>query len=61
MASVRCAALAQEALELAASTSPERQRPRVGAAGLLVGGALEALDEGLHVRVELDGAETWRS
>ena len=50
------AALAQEALELAREHVAGRERARVGAARLLVGGALEPLDERLHVRVELDGA-----
>ena len=50
------AALAQEALELAREHVAGRERARVGAAGLLVRGALQALHEGLHVGVELDGA-----
>ena len=49
------AALAQEALELAGEHVAGRERPWVGA-GLLVGGLLEPLDEGLHVGVELDRA-----
>ena len=55
------AALAEEALELARQHVAGRERARVGAARLLVGGALEALDEGLDVRVELDRAGDLRS
>ena len=50
------AALAQEALELAGEHVARGQLGRVGARLLLVGGALEPLDERLHVRVHLDGA-----
>ena len=47
-------ALAQEPLELAREDVARREVARVGTARLLVGGALEALHEGLDVRVELD-------
>ena len=49
------AALAQEALELAREDVAGRE-VALAAGLLLVGGALEALDERLHLRVELDGA-----
>ena len=50
------AALAQEALELARQQVARRELGRVRRGLLLVGGALEPLDEGLHVRVHLDRA-----
>ena len=46
----------QEALELARQQVARRELGGVGRGLLLVGGALEPLDEGLHVRVHLDGA-----
>src|SRR5512132_3715747 len=48
-------ALAQEALELARDAVAAGEVLRAHARLLLLGGLLEALDEGLHVGVALDG------
>src|SRR3954453_10620354 len=53
---LRIAALAQEALELAREHVAAGQPVRIGRALFLVGRLLEALDEGLHLGVHLDGA-----
>src|SRR3954449_263486 len=50
------AALAQEALELARDDVARREALRIRRLLLLGRGALEPLDERLHVRVGLDGA-----
>jgi hypothetical protein len=54
-------ALAQEALELARDGVAAGEVLRTHRRLLLLGGLLEALDEGLHVGVALTASETWRS